>query len=505
MSKVLLVEDDNNLREIYEARLQAEGYTIVSAKDGEEALVLAKQEHPDLIISDVMMPNISGFEMLDILRNTQGLKETKVIMLTALGQAEDRTRADSLGADRYLVKSQVTLEDIVKAAQDLLNPSPDGVAATPAPTPAVSVSPAPAAASPTVTPAAPPPPTTPAPPSPAPAVPPSKPPTVTPTPAVVPVAPTPPVTPPATSVTPSVPPTPPLGASAPSVPPTPSTVTPPPAAGQGPSPASNQAVVPSTSAGPPPQTSTTATPSSDTPPAAKPKIPENLTQSTSSEEATVKAQIDNFVKEPVTSASPPVPHGELSKEPENPPPAPPPDAPAPEPPTPPQPPTATPPPTVAGPTASEPTAATSAPAQASPSSSASPVASSDQLVANAVNDLVSSTVPSSHSKPPAPQPAPSADTQAVPPPVPIETTSSDGVTVAHKKIIQPIAVPAADSKPGLDELLAREGINDINSLPHPPATPLNTAQTPSYQTPHPPGHVISPNTKTGVDPSSIAL
>src|SRR6266568_4880508 len=101
MSKILLVEDDNNLREIYEARLQAEGYTIVTAKNGEEALVIAKQDRPDLIISDVMMPNISGFEMLDILRNTEGLKNIQVIMLTALGQSEDQERAGHLGADRY--------------------------------------------------------------------------------------------------------------------------------------------------------------------------------------------------------------------------------------------------------------------------------------------------------------------------------------------------------------------------------------------------------------------
>jgi CheY-like chemotaxis protein len=123
MTKVLLVEDDNNLREIYEARLAAEGYDIATAKDGEDALAVAKQEKPELIISDVMMPRISGFEMLDILRNTDGLKHTKVIMLTALGQAEDKSRADNLGADRYLVKSQVTLEDIVKAAQELLDPN----------------------------------------------------------------------------------------------------------------------------------------------------------------------------------------------------------------------------------------------------------------------------------------------------------------------------------------------------------------------------------------------
>ena len=120
MSKLLLVEDDNNLREIYEARLQAEGYTIVTAKDGEEALVVAKAERPDLIISDIMMPKISGFEMLDILRNTDNLKNVPVIMLTALGQNDDQQRADKLGADRYLVKSQVTLEDIVRVTHELL-------------------------------------------------------------------------------------------------------------------------------------------------------------------------------------------------------------------------------------------------------------------------------------------------------------------------------------------------------------------------------------------------
>ena len=131
MSKLLLVEDDNNLREIYEARLQAEGYSIVTAKDGEEALVVAKAEHPDLIISDIMMPKISGFEMLDILRNTENLKNVPVIMLTALGQNDDQQRADKLGADRYLVKSQVTLEDIVRVAHELLGDAPATPEASP--------------------------------------------------------------------------------------------------------------------------------------------------------------------------------------------------------------------------------------------------------------------------------------------------------------------------------------------------------------------------------------
>jgi CheY-like chemotaxis protein len=160
MSKLMLVEDDNNLREIYEARLQAEGYDIVSAKDGEEGLAVAKAEKPDLVISDVMMPKISGFEMLDILRNTDGLKNVKVIMLTALGQSDDQQRADKLGADRYLVKSQVTLEDIVRAAHELLEdepeeeaPAPEEVSVAPPPAP---VEPVPVAPLPVPEPAVPP-------------------------------------------------------------------------------------------------------------------------------------------------------------------------------------------------------------------------------------------------------------------------------------------------------------------------------------------------------------
>lgn len=118
----MLVEDDNNLREIYGERLMAEGYEIVAAGDGEEALSLAVKEKPDLIIADVMMPKISGFDMLDILRQTPETKNTKVIMMTALSQTEDKERADRLGADKYLVKSQVTLEDVARVVHEMVYP-----------------------------------------------------------------------------------------------------------------------------------------------------------------------------------------------------------------------------------------------------------------------------------------------------------------------------------------------------------------------------------------------
>ena len=124
MSKILLVEDDKSLREIYGVRLSAEGYEIVAAGDGEEALAIAVKERPDLIISDVMMPKISGFDMLDILRATPETKDLKVIMMTALSSEDQRQRGESLGANRYLVKSQVGIEDVVRAVHEVLLDTP---------------------------------------------------------------------------------------------------------------------------------------------------------------------------------------------------------------------------------------------------------------------------------------------------------------------------------------------------------------------------------------------
>ena len=132
MTKILLVEDDKSLREIYGVRLLAEGYDIVSAGDGEEALAMAIKERPRLILSDVMMPKISGFDMLDILRSTTETKDVKVIIMTALSSEDQRKRGEQLGADKYLVKSQVGIEDVVRAVHETLGDLP-GVGANPVP------------------------------------------------------------------------------------------------------------------------------------------------------------------------------------------------------------------------------------------------------------------------------------------------------------------------------------------------------------------------------------
>jgi DNA-binding response OmpR family regulator len=111
--KILLVEDDEGLANVYQARLEAEGFIIKRVPNGEDALASAISMRPDLILLDVMMPKVSGFDVLDILRSTPETTNMRVIMLTALSQESDRERAMSLGVDDYLVKSQVVISEVV--------------------------------------------------------------------------------------------------------------------------------------------------------------------------------------------------------------------------------------------------------------------------------------------------------------------------------------------------------------------------------------------------------
>ncbi len=120
MAKVLLVEDDIALREIYSARFSAENFEVVTADDGEQALSQAIKEKPDIIILDIMMPKISGFDVLDILRSTPETKNTKVIVMSALSQESDIQKGRQLGADAYLVKSQTTLSDVIAKTNEVL-------------------------------------------------------------------------------------------------------------------------------------------------------------------------------------------------------------------------------------------------------------------------------------------------------------------------------------------------------------------------------------------------
>lgn len=112
--RILLVEDDDALANVYVMRLQAEGMDVRRVANGEDALAAVLNYHPDLVLLDVMMPKVSGFDVLDILRNTPETANVKIIMLTALSQESDKARAESLGVDDYIVKSQVVIADVVE-------------------------------------------------------------------------------------------------------------------------------------------------------------------------------------------------------------------------------------------------------------------------------------------------------------------------------------------------------------------------------------------------------
>ena len=111
--KILLIEDDMALAAVYRSRLEIEGFDVREVHNGEDALSATVEYHPDLILLDVMMPKISGFDVLDILRNTPETANVRIVMLTALSQPKDKERAESLGVDDYLVKSQVVIGDVV--------------------------------------------------------------------------------------------------------------------------------------------------------------------------------------------------------------------------------------------------------------------------------------------------------------------------------------------------------------------------------------------------------
>jgi DNA-binding response OmpR family regulator len=122
--RILLVEDDEALSGVYKSRLELEGFEVSEVHNGEDALSSAVSFKPDLVLLDAMMPKISGFDVLDILRNTPETTNIRVIMLTALSQPKDKERAESLGVDDYLVKSQVVIGDVVERVKHHLGMQP---------------------------------------------------------------------------------------------------------------------------------------------------------------------------------------------------------------------------------------------------------------------------------------------------------------------------------------------------------------------------------------------
>lgn len=106
--KILLVEDDKMISSMYETKLRQEDYVIYTAEDGGRGLEIASQEKPDLILLDIILPQLDGFTVLQELKNNETTRNIPVVMLTNLGTTEDKERGKQMKADGYLVKASLT-------------------------------------------------------------------------------------------------------------------------------------------------------------------------------------------------------------------------------------------------------------------------------------------------------------------------------------------------------------------------------------------------------------
>lgn len=119
MPKILIVEDYVNLQKVYQTALNHEGYSVIVAADGKEALQLLEHEEPDLILLDLLMANVGGLEFLRTYDLTKHL-QTKVIVISNLYSSELAKEVRELGAHKYLIKSKFTPKELVEVIKEAL-------------------------------------------------------------------------------------------------------------------------------------------------------------------------------------------------------------------------------------------------------------------------------------------------------------------------------------------------------------------------------------------------
>lgn len=119
-AKLLLVEDDKSIRDLYEIKLNKVGFTVFTAEDGGKGWELAQKELPDLILLDVMMPVMNGFEVLKKLRENAETKDIPVVILSNYGEVDQMTQGFIVGATDYLIKAEHTPSDVVDIVNETL-------------------------------------------------------------------------------------------------------------------------------------------------------------------------------------------------------------------------------------------------------------------------------------------------------------------------------------------------------------------------------------------------
>lgn len=110
---VLLVEDEPLLGNLLRQRLEREQFKVILARDGEEALRILRETRPDLVLLDIILPKISGFELMEMMQNDPQIARPPIVIISNLGQDSDITKGESLGAISYFIKAKVSIEDLV--------------------------------------------------------------------------------------------------------------------------------------------------------------------------------------------------------------------------------------------------------------------------------------------------------------------------------------------------------------------------------------------------------
>ncbi|MEK7519418.1 MAG: response regulator [Patescibacteria group bacterium] len=120
MKKILLVEDDPFLLDIYKTKFQEEGFSVQVAEDGEKALKMVGEDMPDILLLDIVLPSMDGFEFLKEIKSNDKLKNIRIVLLSNLGQKNEVEKGVALGADKYLIKAHYTPSEVVKEIKKIL-------------------------------------------------------------------------------------------------------------------------------------------------------------------------------------------------------------------------------------------------------------------------------------------------------------------------------------------------------------------------------------------------
>jgi DNA-binding response OmpR family regulator len=120
-NKVLIIEDDSFISDMYRLKLEAEGFVVAVAEDGEKGLEQLGKEKPDLVLLDVVMPKMDGFAVLQSVKGNPQLQDVPVVLLTNLGQKDSVEKGLKLGALDYIIKAHFTPSEVVEKVREILN------------------------------------------------------------------------------------------------------------------------------------------------------------------------------------------------------------------------------------------------------------------------------------------------------------------------------------------------------------------------------------------------